>query len=236
MSENALATLSDLTSLPATAKPLDLSKYATGKGGFLPRIQLVTKGKYVDKGKIQPGHYGVPQADEEILDLGKAVDILPLAARIKALDTTPETPIAVYDENDEVFKDIQERSGKSDSGCMWGPSILILERKTGKLYEWFLGNKSAREEAPQLTPFLPISQSQAKDFGVKPKPATPCTLSSRLIERPRYSWHVPVITKCSTPFDKLPDLEYLKAEVEKFVNPKKEAPEMASADNNSRSV
>ena len=65
---------------------------------FLQRMQLVTKGKYVDTQKIQPGRYGVPQpGGEEIVDLGESVDIFPLAVRPKALDMRDrDAIIAVY--------------------------------------------------------------------------------------------------------------------------------------------
>ena len=112
----------------------DLSKYGK-ETTFLKRVQLFTKGKLVDKGKIRGGHYGVLEGDDQVTDLGEAIDILILAARDKALDTTQDPPLAVFDENDDVFADIVERSKGSDSGCMWGPSFLIFERNTATLYE-----------------------------------------------------------------------------------------------------
>ncbi|MCI0564799.1 MAG: hypothetical protein MN733_40550 [Nitrososphaera sp.] len=213
---NALATL---TSLPISAPKTDLSKYG-GEMEFLPRIQLVTKGKYVDKGKISPGHYGVPDGDDDITDLGESIDILPLAVRDKALDTTEDPPLAVFDAEDPVFQDIAERAGEKDSGCMFGPSFLVFERNSGKFYEFFCGNKSGRMEAGKFSNYLPVSEAEAEQFGIKAQPPQPLTLRAKYIERPRYSWHAPQVTKCSTPFTNLPAIEKVVDEITKFLNPK----------------
>lgn len=202
-----------------SAPKTNLASYG-GEMEFLPRIQLVTKGKYVDKGKITPGHYGVPEGDDDITDLGESIDILPLAVRDKALDTTEDPPLAVFDAEDEVFQDIVDRAGEKDSGCMFGPSFLVFERNTGKFYEFFCGNKSARMEAGKFSSYLPVSEEQAAQFGIKAQPPQPLTLRAKYIERPRYSWHAPQVTKCSTPFSNLPPIEKIVEEINKFLNPK----------------
>lgn len=231
MSEtNALATL---TTLPVSAPKTDLSKYG-GEVEFLQRIQLVTKGKYVDKGKIKPGHYGVPAGEDEITDLGASIDILPLAVRDKALDTTEDPPLAVFDADDEVFQDIVDRAGEKDSGCMFGPSFLVFERNTGKFYEFFCGNKSARMEAGKFTGYMAISEAQAKEFGLQAQPPQPLTLRAKYIERQRYSWHAPQVVKCSTPFTNLPPVEKIVEEINKFLNPKTQDVEKAEEGGRSR--
>lgn len=185
---------------------------------FLQRIQLVTKGKYVDTGKIKPGRYGVPQSGgEEILDLGESIDILPLAVRAKALDMRDrDAIIAVYDMNLPEFERIKTLSAETNSSCMWGPSFLVIERSTGNFYEFFMGNKSARQESGKVRPFLPISQAKAEAVGEEPHGPIPCTLKTRYVQRRDYGWHVPVVTKCSEPFVNLPPLEQVRTEVEKF--------------------
>lgn len=222
---NALATL---TTLPVSAPKTNLASYG-GDMEFLPRIQLVTKGKYVDKGKIAPGHYGVPDGDDDITDLGESIDILTFAVRDKALDTTEDPPLAVFDAEDEVFQDIVERAGEKDSGCMFGPSFLVFERNSGKFYEFFCGNKSARMEAGKFSSYLPVSEEQAAEFGVTAQPPQPLTLRAKYIERPRYSWHAPQVTKCSTPFTNLPPIEKIVEEINKFLNPKTADVEKAEA-------
>jgi len=183
---------------------------------FIPRIQLVTKGKYVDQGKIKPGHYGVPQGEDEILDLGESIDILPLAVRNKALDTNNDPPLAVYDVNDPLYGEIRDRAGEKDSGCMYGPSFLVFERNTGEFYELFLGNKSGRVESKKLAPYLPVSQTQAEKFGVPAKEPAPVTLTAKYIQG-RYNWHVPVVNRCSTPIDNLPDVSVVNSQATEFL-------------------
>jgi len=180
---------------------------------FLPRIQLVTKGKYVDTGKIAPGHWGVPQpGGEEIIDLGESIDIIPLDARAKALDVGDRDAIvAVYKTSDPEFQRI--KTAPKNTGCMWGPSFLVIERSTSKMYELFFGNASGRNEAGKLRPFLP---SEAN--GGVPSPAT---LGIRYKKTPDYGWHVPVVTKCSEPFSAsdCPAQDSITKEIEKFRNP-----------------
>jgi hypothetical protein len=205
--------------LPSVELATDTELQELTKGtDFLQRVQLVTKGKYVDNGKISPGSYGVPQpGGEEILDLGSEIDILPLAVRAKALDMRDhDAIIAVYDMNLPEFQRIQTLSQEANSSCMWGPSFLVLERNTGNLFEFFMGNKSARQESGKLTPFLPLSKEKAEATGEEPHGPIPCTLKNRYIKRRDYGWHVPVVTKCSEPFTSLPPLEQIRTEVEKF--------------------
>jgi hypothetical protein len=222
---NALTTAASLTNLPST-DVVDLSKYK--ETSFLSRVQLVTKGKYVDKGLITPGHYGVPVGDDEITDLGGTIDVLPLAVRNKALDTTTDPPTAVFDASDPVYEDIVERAGEKDSGCMYGPSFLFFERNTGQFYEFFCGNKSSRCEAGSIGQYLPVSDAKAEEFDVEAHGPLPCTLRAKYIERKNYSWHAPQVGKCSTPITNLPLIEKILAETEKFINPKVDGPEMAN--------
>jgi len=185
---------------------------------FLQRIQLVTKGKFVDTGKINPGRWGVPQpGGEEILDLGPEIDILPLIVRAKALDMRDrDAIIAVYDRDLPEFERIRLLSQESNSGCMFGPSFLVIERNTGNFYELFMGNKSAQRESGKLRPFLPVSREKAEATATEPHGPIPCTLKNRYIQRRDYGWHVPVVTKCSEPFSDLPTLERVRDEVQKF--------------------
>jgi hypothetical protein len=208
MSKNELTTF-HIDNLPAVSDQMlgELAEVSKG-ADFLPRIQLVTKGKYVDTGKIPPGHWGVPLVGgEDIDDLGTAIDILPLAFRPKALDVSDKNAIiSNYDMASDEFKRIQ--AAPKDSGCMWGPTFLVIERNTGKLYELFFGNASGRNEAGKLRPFLPGGNS--------PSPS-PATLNIRYKKTPAYGWHVPVITKCSEPFTSGPKKEEILKAIEKFM-------------------
>ena len=75
----------------------------------------------------------------------------------------------------------------------------------------FFGNKSGRNEAGKMKAFMANKDN--------PLP-TPCTLNIRYIKK-EFGWHVPVIIKCSEPFDqsKCVGDDVILAEIEKFSNP-----------------
>jgi hypothetical protein len=205
--------------LPAVTDDQMATLDEVAKGSdFLPRIQLITKGKYVDTGKIGAGHWGVPlTGGEEIEDLGEKIDIVPFSYRPKALDVSDrEAIITVYDTKDPEFQRI--KNAPKNTGCMWGPSFLVMERSTGKLYELFFGNISGRTESGKLKPFLPSKANKGQPSAA--------SLGIRYKKLPDYGWHLPVITKCSEPFDpanaKFTE-EQLNQEIEKFLNPEKGA-------------
>jgi len=242
---NEIATLSGLTSLavPVAATSTDLTAYSTGVGEFLQNIRLFGKGKYVERGLIPPGHYGILMSKDDkdkIIDLGDSIDVLLWASRDKALDHGADPPVVCYDKKDPVFQDIAERADtlKMESKCLYGPSILLFERRTKKLYEWFIINQSSREEAPKLRPFFPIFQNEADAFGIEPRDPIPCTLSAKFIERKKGSWYIPVITKCSTPFDyaDLPPNETLEQQIIRFVTATQEAKKLAEEGGDVRDV
>lgn len=225
MSKNALSTL---TSLPTSAISVaDLKKEYSG-AGFIKRLQLVTKGKLVDTGKVRPGHYAIPISEEEATDLGESVDVLVCAVRHKALDTNVRPPVASYNQESELYQDIRKRAGEKNSGCMYGPSFLVYERSTGQFLEIFFGNASGRQESGNLAAYLPVSEAQAKQAGPKFKAQGPqaATLTAKYIKRPKYAWHAPVVGKCSTPFDNLPEADEFVAQITKFLNPKEDGPEV----------
>ena len=229
MSSNALATV-DFNQLPSVSAVSEAAFEEMSRGGdFLPRVQLVTKGKYVDKGLIKPGHYGIPVSADEITDLGDSIDILPLAIRPKAIDMSDKPVVSVYDETDPEFKRIAAQSSVQTSGCQYGLSFLVIERSTGKFLELFFGSKSHRPEAKKVYPKLPLSQQDidrkaaggADVTGMEPHGPIPVTLKAKYIER-EFSWHVPVVLDCSTPFTKLPLTERIVAEIQKFLTAKTE--------------
>lgn len=225
--ENALVPV-NLDQLPSTQLGTDddFDKIAKSSD-FLPRLQLYTKGKAVNKRLVQPGSYGVPVSDDEVTDLGDQIDIIPLARRPKAIDLKDtENIVAVYDIHDSEFKRIQAASAEKDSGCMYGPSFLVYERSTGQFYELFCGTKSSRTEAKRVFPYLPLTQAQIDAnpalVDQQPRGPRPLTLKSKLVEKGSYSWHVPVVTQCTTPFTDLPPTEEVTAQIMRFLDVKRE--------------
>lgn len=218
----------DMTQLPSTQVGEDADFDAIAKSSdYLPRLQLFTKGKAVNRKLVLPGDYGIPVSDDEVTDLGDEIDVLVLARRPKAIDLKDqENIVTVYDVHNPEFERIQEAAGQKDSGCMYGPSFLVYERSTAQFYEFFCGNKSARIEAKRIFPYLPLTQAQIDANSALvdevPRGPRPATLRSRLIEKGTYSWHVPVVSPCSTPFTELPSSAELVKQITRFLDVKQE--------------
>ena len=220
--KNDLVTV-DVSQLPATQMGGDKGFDEIAQGGdFLARLQLFSKGVAINKGLIKPGHWGIPEGDDVVTDLGISIDCLCLARRPKAIDMADTDAIVVnYDLDSDEFQRIAAASMTSDSGCMYGPSFLILERSSGRFVEFFCGTKSTRSEAKKIYPYLPLTaaDTKARKLDAEPHGPQPFTMKTKLVERKHFSWHVPVVSKCSTPFAALPDMEKIIKEIEWFVNP-----------------
>ena len=229
----------DMTQLPSTQVGSDETFTELAKSGdFLGRLQLFTKGKAIDKGLIRPGHYGIPESADDIVDLGDTIDIIPFARRPKAIDMSDKEAIIVcHDHESAEFQRIAAQSLEKESHCMYGPSFLVFERSSGRFLEFFCGSKSTRGEAKKIYPYLPLSEAQiaARELsGAEPHGPLPLTLKSRLVEKGTYSWHVPVVVKCSTPFTKLPSMDVIVREIERFVNVKDDGVEKVSEEQANR--
>lgn len=188
---------------------------------FLPRIQLYTKGKAVDKGLISIGHYGVPKGGDQVKDLGKSIDVIPFWRKAKAMDMSDQDNLIIsHDPNSEEFKRIVHLADSTqDSGCAYGPSYLVWERSTGAFYEFFCGTKSARYESPNINKYLPVTQATIAaglTEETEPRGPNPMTLGTQYLEKGRFSWYAPKAEDCLTPFDKLPTEEQFKTETERF--------------------
>jgi len=230
MSDNTAMVPVNLEQLPSTQIGTDDQFAELAKGGdYIGRMQLFTKSKANMKGLIPSGHYGIPESDEEIIDLGPSVDLLPLARRPKAIDMTDmEALVISYDMESEEFKRIAAKSTESDSHCQYGPSFLVFERSTKRFLEFFCGNKSSRIEAKKLFPFLPLSQAdidaKAENGNavgdLKPHGPIPVTLKTKVAENRKGTWHVPVVVMCASPFTTLPSDDVIRREITKFLTVK----------------
>jgi len=230
MSNNTAMVPVNLDQLPSTQIGTDDQFAELAKGGdYIGRMQLFTKSKANMKGLIPSGHYGIPESDEEIIDLGPTADLLPLARRPKAIDMTDmEALVISYDMESEEFKRIAAKSTESDSHCQYGPSFLVFERSTKRFLEFFCGNKSSRIEAKKLFPFLPLSQAdidaKAENGNavgdLKPHGPIPVTLKTKVAENRKGTWHVPVVVMCASPFTTLPSDDVIRREITKFLTVK----------------
>ena len=239
MSENALVPV-NFEQLPSTQLGTDDQFAELAKGGdYIGRMQLYTKSKVNAKGLSPQGHYGIPESDEQIIDLGPSVTILPLARRPKAIDMTDMEALVInYDMESEVFKDIAERSTQTNSHCQFGPSFLVYVPSQGRFVEFFCGNKSSRIEAKKLFPFLPLAQADidakaaaGNDVSdLKPHGPIPVTLKTRFVENRKGAWHVPVVLPCTEPLTKLPTQERVVQELQQFLAPKDNGVEVVQED------
>ena len=212
--------------LPSTQIGSDADFDAIAKSSdFLPRLQLYTKGKAINKRLVLPGNYGIPISEDEVTDLGDAIDVVILARRPKAVDLKDlKNIVTIYDVNDPGWKRIVAQSAEKESGCMYGTSFLVYERSTAQFLEFFCGTKSSRIESKRLFAYLPCTQAdidRAMDAGKDTTGMTvhgplPVTLKSRLVES-KFSWHVPVAIKCSTPFTTFPPVEVVLTQIQKFL-------------------
>jgi len=214
----------DYTQLPSTQTGSDEGFDDLAKGGdFLARLQLCSKDKYVTKGLITAGTYGIPESDEEITVLGKSVDLVPFARRAKALDMSDREAIVTnYVMESDEFKRIAAASMGQDSGCMFGVSFLVYERSSSRFLEWFCGTKSTRSEAKKIYPYLPLLAGDIearKLTGVEPHGPLPFTMNNKLVEKKQWKWHAPIVVRCSTPFERLPSVALTVKEIERFLNP-----------------
>jgi hypothetical protein len=227
MSDTTAMVPVNLDQLPSTQIGTDDQFAELAKGGdYLGRLKLYTKSKDAVKGLITDGHYGIPEGDDQIIDLGDSVDILPLARRPKAIDMTDmEALVISYDTESEEFKRIAAQSLEADSHCQYGVSFLVYERSTGQFLEFFCGNKSSRIEAKKLFPFLPLTQTDidakaaaGNNVGdLKPHGPIPVTLKVKVAENRKGIWHVPLVTMCSSPFTRLPSDDVIRREIVKFL-------------------
>jgi hypothetical protein len=225
-------TVLDLSQLPSCQMGSDAAFDELAKGAdFLKFVKLYTKGPDIDRGRIRPGHWGIPgiSKDDPILDLGDSIDIVPLARRPKALDSSDKSaPIVSYDETSDTFKAIQAKSMEKDSGCQHGISYLVFERSTNQFLEVWFGNKSSRPEAKNLVPYMMLTQADIdrratnkQDVaGLAPHGPRVATLKVRLAENKQgQTWHVPMVLDCSTPV-RLPATEAIVKEIQRFLTVK----------------
>jgi hypothetical protein len=243
-SENTNLVPMSVEQLPATQlgsdeQFTDLARSAD----YLLRLQLFTKGKAVNRKLVGPGNYGIPLSDEEVTDLGDEIHIIPYSRRPKAIDMTDSEAIIVsYDPATPEFQRIADQSLEKESHCMYGPSFLVYELKQNAFFEFFCGNKSSRQESKKLFPYLPLSQADIDAKAAKgedvstlvPHGPMPLTLKSRLVEKGTYSWHVPVVGKCSTTFPKVPTTERVVKEINAFLAVKDNGVERAAPATTSR--
>ena len=216
-----------LNQLPSTQLGTDESFNDLAKNsGFLKYLKLCSNDKYAKAGKIASGHWGIPDSDGAIQDLGTSIDVLPLAKRPKAVDMKDKSALIIsYDVTAAEFKRIRLEAAEKDSDCQFGVSFLVLERSTGQFLELFFGNETSRRKLQEVYPYLPLSQADIDARAankqdvtdLEPHFALPLTINIKFIEDKKgRSWHGPVPVKCSAPFAKIPPIEEIVEAITRF--------------------
>lgn len=206
-----------------TLRELDAMSQSTS---FLQRIQLYSKSKSDQQGTIiEAGHFGIPKSgSRDIKDLGKSIDILPLARKAKALDMRDlDNIIEVNDVKHPEFQRIVDMADNvKDSSCNYGPTYLVYERTTKNFYEFFCGTVSARRTSSDINLFLPvtevmIAEGLAPEGEEEPRFAKPLTLRAKYVESrdKKWNWFAPEAEECLQPIE-ISNLKALKAELDRF--------------------
>lgn len=201
--------------------------------GFIKRMELKSKGSLIDRSILPPGSFCVPSGSDSALNLTKEVDLMVLGYRQKALDMSGGDVTELFDESDPVYQDIKARASIKDSYCQEGTTVLVFERSTRDVYEFFFGPKSLQAFAYEMVGAAPLSKEEIEAEGLQDvKPHGPLTVHLRAVLSPskKYSYFIPEISVSSDPIV-LTDSEvaYVSEMVTKFVNTKPRKPEVVDA-------
>jgi hypothetical protein len=203
MSNMLLALQNDNTDLATEDK---FFKDLAGGGAFLPRIQLYTNASSLCKsGDFPANHWGLSKGQDTI-DLGKEVQVVPVAMRFKALDLR-DGVLSYFNPATDTFQQIKDLSADSESKCMAGTEFLLWLPEQAEFCTFFAYNKSSKQEAPKIRSLI----------------GKAAVLTSRYVKNTKdakKSFQAPVCNESSTPVTSLPEQEDLDSQIDKFKNAK----------------
>jgi len=213
--DGALIDLSSITE-GAVQKYDDNDFDAIASAGYLARLQLMTSNSAQCKSGAFPINHYALVSGQSYQDLGESLDILVIAWRPKALDTS-DGVITAYDKEDKEFQRIVAASDVKDSGCMFGPEFLVYIPSIKEFATFFFGSKSGRREAP----------------AVRGRMHKAATMKAQECKGKSHTWFSPTTMPCTTPFEQ-PDMDKLQEELQKFNNPPKSEIETAEGEERDR--
>jgi len=187
-------------------------------GNYLPRIQVVDSNSRVCKKKqAEAGSYAFIKSEDDVIDLSNQFDALIIHVRFTAIDTSGDTPVFCHDKESATYENIVERSGGTDSGCLYGPEFLLYVPSMKAFATFFCASATARRESKNIYKLIKRG----------------ATFKTHYIEKGRYSWYGPLVIECSTPME-LPDMEEIKKVATEFATDKGNTPEVATGEERDR--
>lgn len=211
MSENnALAIINELQSSVPAVSDAQFNALAGDQNNYSSRLQLFSfnSGAVKDK-KIDEGNFAIVNGQD--LDiLGEEVTVMPVAIRCKAMDLSGDKPVIAYNQDGNLFVDIQTRAKVKESNCMVGVEFLVYVPDKDVFTTFYLANATLLREAGNIKSNLGL----------------PIKIKSRLIKKERFSWHG--ITVTAFPADiQTPPKERFQSEILMFSNARDSGPEAA---------
>ena len=186
----------------------DVALATVSSSGYLPYIQLFgANSQEVKRGEFPMGHFGLNKGKDNRIDLGDEFVGFFLSWRPKAMVYKPEV-LSFFDPSAEAFKKIQAEADEPNSNKGFGAEFLVWLPQHKEFATYFLGNKTGRNEAPNL--IGPMTDTQGP---------LACIQKAKLIETARYSWHGPSTLPFDLDIDPMPEVGALANQLEKFNNP-----------------
>jgi hypothetical protein len=222
--ENNLASLNTTLTIPTQLGNDEDFEVVARSSSILPRLQLFSKGRAVNRGTVPVGTYGLVMGKDSVIPLGASVDVIPLARRPEAVDFSNGEVVFSYNVRSALFERIRELADQPGANAQYGTAFLFFERQSGNFCKYFFGSRSTRDLANQVRGFMALTEEQIASqpalAGVKPHGPLPMTMKVALRENKKGSWHVPDIYPCSVPFTNLPPVAVIAKEIEKFLSVK----------------
>lgn len=191
-------------------------KLAGGGGKFFARLQLFAgASEPVKEGLFTANHYGVATGKDTITDVGKEVEVAPIAMRFKAMDLRDVgQPLSYHKFSSPEFQTIHQLADVADSHCMSGTEFLVWVPAAKEFCTFYAANISSKREAPKIRALI----------------GKVATFKSVYVKRPKNSFQAIKIVESSSPLESVPSQEDLDDAVERFNNPVDSKVTTASAD------
>jgi hypothetical protein len=209
-----LTTLNTNTDLTTQSQEDAIMKKVAAGSSFLPYMQLYSNAcELVKQGGFQMNHYGLAKGKDDVVDLGKEIDIVVLERRFKAMDLRNGGVLSYYTYASDQFQAVMAvvDSKEANSRCMYGPEFLIWIPSVGEFATFYMQSISAKNEAPKVW-----AQRYAVSNGM-------VTMKSKYVPRPTNSFQAIVCIASSMQPESLPTQEEFDDIVKKFKNPKDSA-------------